>query len=101
LDEHLAGRNNAVHLHVDADGSYWVTDNGHGIPQGVKKWEATTGSGDKIFTMSTMQAVFGELHTSGKYRDDAYKVSVGTHGVGAKGTNATADFFDAYTFFKG
>jgi DNA gyrase subunit B len=101
LDEHLAGRNDSVHLHVDSDGSYWVTDNGHGIPQGIKKWEATTGSGEKIFTMSTMQAVFGELHTSGKYRDDAYKISVGTHGVGAKGTNATADFFDACTFFKG
>src|ERR1700757_3121064 len=68
LDEHLAGRNDAVHLHVDSDGSYWVTDNGHGVPQGVKKYVTNLNGKEVKHSIPTMQAVFGELHTSGKYR---------------------------------
>jgi DNA gyrase/topoisomerase IV subunit B len=101
LDEHLAGRNDSVHLHVDSDGSYWVTDNGNGVPQGVKKFTTTVNGKEVANSMPTMQAVFGEMHTSGKYRSDAYAVSVGTHGVGAKGTNATAEYFEVFTNYKG
>ena len=70
VDEHLAGRNAGAAMFFDADGSYWVQDGGSGIPQGVK----TNGAGKKV---PTMEAVFSALHTSGKYRDDAYKVSIG------------------------
>lgn len=101
LDEHLAGRNKAVRLHIDTDGSYWVLDKGTGIPQGIKELHVHVNGKDVINKVPTMQAVFGELHTSGKYRTDAYKVSVGTHGVGSKGTNATAEYFDVVTFYKG
>ncbi len=101
LDEHLAGRNKAVRLHIDADGSYWVLDKGTGIPQGIKELHVHVNGKDIVNKVPTMQAVFGELHTSGKYRTDAYKVSVGTHGVGSKGTNATAEYFDVVTFYKG
>ena len=101
LDEALAGRNDAVMLHVDKDGSYWVLDRGNGVPQGVKKFTVHVNGKDVDTKMPTMQAVFGELHTSGKYRSDAYATSVGTHGIGAKGTNATSEFFDVHTFFEG
>lgn len=100
LDEHLAGRNKAVRLHFDADGSYWVLDQGTGVPQGIKDVHVHINGKDIVNKLPTMQAIFGELHSSGKYRTDAYKVSVGTHGIGSKGTNATAEFFDVYTFYK-
>lgn len=100
-DEYMAGRNDQVTLFLDNDSSYWVWDSGHGIPQGEKKWTQSTAAGKQEFSMATMEAVFGELHTSGKYRADAYAVSIGTHGVGAKGTNATAEYFDATTLYKG
>lgn len=101
LDEHLAGRNTAVLFHADKDGSYWVLDKGHGVPQGIKKYVTNVNGKEVKHSIPTMQAVFGELHTSGKYRDDAYKVSVGTHGVGAKGTNATAEYFKVWTCYQG
>lgn len=100
VDEHLAGRNKAVMLHVDKDGSYWVLDQGKGIPQGTKEVQVHVNGKDIINKIPTMQAVFGELHTSGKYRSDAYKNSIGTHGIGSKGTNAASEFFDVVTFFK-
>jgi DNA gyrase/topoisomerase IV subunit B len=99
VDEALAGRNSAVLLFLDKDGSYWVQDKGPGIPQGIKT-QVVEVSGKKVKSqMPTMQAVFGALHTSGKYRDEAYKVSIGTHGIGAKGTNATAEFFEVWTCY--
>ena len=101
VDEHLAGRNKAVMLHVDKDGSYWVLDKGTGIPQGVKEATVLVNGKNVVNKIPTMQAIFGELHTSGKYRSDAYKNSIGTHGIGSKGTNATAEYFEVNTFFKG
>jgi DNA gyrase/topoisomerase IV subunit B len=101
VDEHLAGRNKAVMLHIDSDGSYWVLDQGTGIPQGIKEVHMHVNGKDIVNKLPTMQAVFGELHTSGKYRSDAYKNSIGTHGIGSKGTNATSEYFDVVTCFKG
>src|SRR5882672_5182293 len=101
LDEHLAGRNKVARLHIDSDGSYWILDQGTGIPQGIKEISMHVNGKNIINKLPTMQAIFGELHTSGKYRSEAYAVSVGTHGIGSKGTNATAEFFDVVTFFKG
>ncbi|BAG41779.1 type IIA topoisomerase [Ralstonia phage phiRSL1] len=100
-DEFMAQRNDAVFLHFDADGSYWVWDHGHGIPQGVKTFKLNLNGKVVTQKMPTMQAVFGELHTSGKYRSEAYAVSIGSHGVGSKGTNATAEYFDVWTLYEG
>lgn len=100
-DEFHAGRNKVARLHIDTDGSYWVLDQGLGVPQGIKETKVHVNGKNIINKIPTMQAIFGELHTSGKYRSEAYKVSVGTHGIGSKGTNATSEFFDVVTFFKG
>lgn len=100
-DEFLAGRNTSVGLVMDKDGSFWVQDAGSGIPQGTKKFDVEVNGKTVTSTMPTMQAVFGELHTSGKFKSEAYKVSIGSHGVGVKGTNATAEFFEVWTCFKG
>src|ERR1700722_1317388 len=64
LDEHLAGRNKAGRLHIDSDGSYWVLDQGTGIPQGIKEVHIHVNGKDVVNKVPTMQAVFGELHTS-------------------------------------
>ena len=77
LDEYLAGRNNAAWFHIDSDGSYWVIDKGTGIPQGVKSVSVNVNGKAVTNKIPTMQAVFGELNTSGKFRAEAYKTSIG------------------------
>jgi DNA gyrase/topoisomerase IV subunit B len=101
LDEALAGRNTKVGLFLDSDGSFWVSDAGHGVPQGITKTKIHVNGKDIINKMPTMQAVFGALNTSGKYDTTAYEVSIGTHGIGSKGTNATCEYFTVWTFFEG
>lgn len=77
VDEYHAGRNKSVAIKVDSDGTYWVKDSGAGIPQGMKVHEIEVNGKMVKSKMPTMQAVFGELHTSGKFHSDAYKVSIG------------------------
>lgn len=101
VDEYLAGRNAMGGIKIDKDGSFWVQDSGAGIPQGTKVFELEVNGKVVKSKMPTMQAVFGELHTSGKFQSDAYKVSIGSHGVGVKGTNATSEFMDVVTCYKG
>jgi DNA gyrase subunit B len=99
-DEYLAGRNEYLGVFVQ-DGAYWVQDGGAGVPQGVKSVEVTVNGKAVVSKMDTMQAVFGVLHTSGKFQSEAYKVSIGSHGVGVKGTNATSLYFKVWTCYKG
>lgn len=101
VDEYLAGRNKFVAIMIDKDGSYWVQDGGHGIPQGVKHVDVNVNGKTVVSKMPTMQAVFGELHTSGKFRSEAYATSIGSHGVGVKGTNATSEFMQVTTCYQG
>ncbi len=101
VDEYLADRNKFVAIMINSDGSYYVQDGGSGIPQGVKTVELNVNGKTVKSKMPTMQAVFGELHTSGKFRSEAYAVSIGSHGVGVKGTNATSDYFNVTTCYKG
>ena len=100
LDEFLAGRNKGVALIEDKDGSFWIYDQGAGIPQGTKSFAVNVNGKQIESKMPTMQAVFSELHTSGKYRSDAYKTSVGSHGLGVKASNALSEFFDVVTCYK-
>lgn len=100
LDEALAGRNRLIQFFECADGSYCIADAGGGIPQGQKEFTITVNGKVLKERMPTMQAVFSELHTSGKFRSDAYARSIGTHGCGVKATNATSEFFRCFTFFE-
>lgn len=101
LDEFLAGRNSGVALVEDKDGSFWIYDQGAGIPQGTKIITVNLNGKQIKSEMPTMQAVFSELHTSGKYRSDAYKTSVGSHGLGVKASNALSEFFNVTTCYQG
>lgn len=101
IDEAMAKRASKGWLYFDTDGSYWVLDDGQGVPQGIKSHKQHINGKDVVIKMQTMQAVFGELHTSGKKASGAYDNSIGVHGIGSKGTNATSLFFEVYTLYKG
>jgi len=100
-DEALAGHCDQGDFYLDEDGSYWVIDNGRGMPVGnMKVKDSVTGQES---TMPAIQAITSLLHAGGKLdtHGSAYSVSIGTHGVGQKSTNFLSDFFEVKTFNKG
>lgn len=89
VDEARAGRNDRIHVTVEEDGSFWITDRGVGIP--VKM--------HKVMKISTLTHVLSNLQSSGKMQTDgAYKSAIGTHGVGIKASNALAEYFEVWTY---
>lgn len=91
VDEARAGRNNLIHIIVNSkDGSYWVRDEGVGIPVGMHK----------KMKISTLTHVLTNLQSSGKMSGDAYKSAIGTHGVGIKATNALSKELEVWTYRK-
>ncbi len=81
VDEHLAGFCKSVQLTVHPDDSLSVSDDGRGIPV-----EEHVGS-----NMSTLEVVLTKVGAGGKFDNNAYKVSAGLHGVGAKAVTALAE----------
>ena len=78
VDEFMAGESTRIDIHIRADGSVRVEDDGRGIP--VDKHKATGLSG--------VETVMTTLHAGGKFGGKAYSVSGGLHGVGASIVNA-------------
>ncbi len=97
VDEALAGRASECWVHV-GDNEYWVADNGQGVPVRNIAYKDVMGNTHKV---SAFKAAFAIPDTSGKYEGKAYAASRGTHGLGAKATNALSDEFEAWTFREG
>ena len=85
VDEALAGFCKRIDVTIHHDGSISVTDDGRGIPVGIKK---DTGR-------STLEEALTIAGTSGKFDNAAYRVSAGLHGMGAKAMNALSEWCEA------
>src|SRR2546429_9935026 len=84
VDEHLAGHCDKIDVTIHVDGSISIRDNGRGIPVDIHPQYKIPG----------VELVLTTLHSGGKYGQGGYKISGGTHGVGAKCVNAVSEWFE-------
>ena len=97
VDQALAGRNDLVHIIVDAHPNrYWLIDNGPGIPVGVKVFENEKGEREKL---STLYVTTGLTHGGSNFSGNT--ISRGVFGLGLKTTNAMSKVFQVWTFREG
>ncbi len=82
LDEALAAQASRINVGVDSDGRWMVADDGRGMPLDIHV------SGRPI-----PEVLVSELHAGGKFKEGAYRLPGGLHGVGLTCVNALSAEF--------
>lgn len=82
MDEAVAGHASRIELHLGADHTVTVRDNGRGIPVDPHP---------KFKDKSALEVILTTLHSGGKFSGESYETSGGLHGVGISVVNALSD----------
>lgn len=92
MDEAVAGFAKSISIHLHADHSITIADDGRGIP---------VDNHPKFPDKSALEVILTTLHSGGKFSDNVYQTAGGLHGVGISVVNALSDRLEVKVYRSG